>query len=188
MPPQPRLPLHSLRQILRRPTRRTYIAAPKPGSGPLLERRSDRALPQIQTSLLSSKWIRTLPIFAFIMVGSCAAIFNYQKQSSSVVNSTLYALRTNPKARELLGDEVYFASKIPWIAGEMNQLHGRIDISFNVKGTRGKGRMRFVSVRRTRMGLFETTDWSLEMEDGTKVSLLGSGGEDPFKQEEISDS
>ena len=70
------------------------------------------------------------------------------------MNSTLYALRTNPKVRDVLGDEVYFASKIPWIAGEMNQMQGRIDISFWVKGTKGvKGKMRFRSVRRTRMGL-----------------------------------
>ena len=60
--------------------------------------------------------------------------------------------------REVLGDEVYFASKIPWIAGEMNQMQGRIDISFWVKGTKGvKGKMRFRSVRRTRMGLVSTT-------------------------------
>ena len=43
-------------------------------------------------------------------------IFNYQKSSSSVVNSTLYALRTSTKAREVLGDEIYFAQKIPWIS------------------------------------------------------------------------
>ncbi|GIZ43393.1 hypothetical protein CKM354_000662100 [Cercospora kikuchii] len=183
MPPRLRIPLRPSRKAIQ--PRRNYIAAPKPGSGPLLERRSDRALPPLQTSLLSSKWIRTLPLFAVIMTGSCLAIFNYQKQSSSVVNSTLYALRTNSKAREVLGDEVYFASKIPWIAGEMNQLHGRIDISFWVKGTKGMGKMRFVSVRRTRMGLFETTDWDLEMEDGRKISLLDADGPDPFKQEEI---
>ena len=40
----------------------------------------------------------------------------------------------------------------PWIWGEMNQLHGRVDIHFGVKGTRGKGVMRFKSVRTGRMG------------------------------------
>ena len=78
-------------------------------------------------------------------------IFNYQKSSSSVVNSTLYALRTSTKAREVLGDEIYFAQKFPWISGEMNQLHGQIDITFWVKGTKAKGRMRFKSVRENRM-------------------------------------
>ena len=34
----------------------------------------------------------------------------------------------------------------------MNQLHGRVDINFGVKGTRGRALMRFKSVRRERMG------------------------------------
>lgn len=138
-------------ETLTKCSRRTLIAAPKPGSGPLLERRSDRALPNISTGM--NIWIKTLPIFAFIVVGSSLAIFNYQKTSSSVVNSTLYSLRTNPQARDILGDEIYFASQIPWISGELNQLHGRIDISFWVKGTKAKGLMRFKSERKTRMGL-----------------------------------
>lgn len=105
------------------------------------------------------------------------------------MNSTLYALRTNPAVREVLGDEVYFASQIPWIRGELNQMQGRIDIRFWVKGSRGvKGLMRFRSVRRSRMGLFETTHWSLTLEDGTEVSLLDSAGPDPFKQQQPLDS
>ena len=130
--------------------RRTLIAAPRPGSGPLMERRADRELPVIQSA--SRRWLRTVPIFLAILATSTLAIFNYQKASSSVVNSTLYALRTNPKARELLGDEIYFASKMPWIWGEMNQLHGRINIHFMVKGTRQHGTMRFKSERKTRLG------------------------------------
>lgn len=86
------------------------------------------------------------------MVGSALAIFNYQKSNSSIVSSTMYSLRTSPQAREILGDEIYFASQLPWISGEMNQLHGVIDISFWVKGTRSKGKMRFRSERKTRMG------------------------------------
>lgn len=158
---RPRLLLSPLRQpcfllprqsLTPKSISRTYIAAPKPGSGPLLTRRSDRALPSLENS--SSKWLKSLPIFAVIMIGSCLAIFNYQKQSSSVVSSTLYALRTNPTVREVLGDEVYFASQIPWIRGELNQMQGRIDIRFWVKGSRGvKGLMRFRSVRKSRMGL-----------------------------------
>lgn len=133
--------------------RRTLVAAPKPGSGPLMERRADRALPPLTGTGFGGRWVRTLPIFAVIMVASTLAIFNYQKTSSSVVSSTLYALRTNPAARALLGDEIYFANRIPWISGELNQLHGRINISFWVKGTKGTALMRFHSVRKTRMGL-----------------------------------
>ncbi|TVY19027.1 Cytochrome c oxidase assembly factor 1 [Lachnellula arida] len=165
--------------------RRTLIAPPKDGDGPLMTRRADRELPDIPDG--GMKWLRTIPIFLVVLVSSTLAIFNYQKSSSSVVSSTLYSLRTSPKAREYLGDEIYFAHKMPWIWGEMNQLHGRIDIQFEVKGTKASGTMRFTSHRKTRMGMFETTEWSLEtyeteMIDGKgvrrKIDLLD--GADPF--------
>ncbi|KAI1118143.1 DUF1783-domain-containing protein [Nemania sp. NC0429] len=155
--------------------RRTLIAAPKPGSGPLMERRPDRELPNIE----GFRWWRTMPLFVTVIALSSVAIFNYQKLSSPVVASTLYALRTNRRARELLGDEIYFERQIPWIAGEMNMPRGRIDISFAVKGTRSTALMRFASARPSPRGMFETTEWSLEMPDGTRVDLLDDS--DPFK-------
>jgi cytochrome c oxidase assembly factor 1 len=182
--------------FLRRPQQtRSLIAAPTPGQGPLMERRADRALPSLSSS---KRLLKTLPIFLGILTASCLAIFNYQKSSSSVVNSTLYALRTNPKAREILGDEIYFAHKIPWIWGEMNQLHGRIDIKFMVKGTKNTGEMRFKSIREKRLGYvcefpwsinsklmmlqFSTQEWSLETPDGGKIQLLDPNGRDPFRK------
>ncbi|TRX92840.1 hypothetical protein FHL15_006246 [Xylaria flabelliformis] len=170
--------------LLRRPNgsttknivqRRTLISAPKPGDGPLMERRPDRELPNVD----GFRWSRTLPIFLALIALSSVAIFNYQKLSSPVVASSLYALRTNKRARELLGDEIYFKHQIPWISGEMNQLRGRIDISFAVKGTRSTGVMHFASVRPSARAMFETTEWSLETADGTRVDLLDGG--DPFK-------
>ncbi|KAI4859789.1 DUF1783-domain-containing protein [Hypoxylon rubiginosum] len=155
--------------------RRTLVSAPKPGDGPLMERRPDRELPNIQTF----RWVRTFPIFLVIIAASSVAIFNYQKLSSPVVASTLYALRTNKRAREILGDEIYFKHQIPWIGGEMNQLRGRIDVRFAVKGTRGTALMRFASFRPTPRGVFETTEWSLETPDGATVDLLD--GDDPFR-------
>ncbi|KAL8999441.1 MAG: hypothetical protein Q9169_001755 [Polycauliona sp. 2 TL-2023] len=159
--------------------RRTLIAAPSANDGPLMTRRSDRALPEIPSS--RKLWLRTLPIFLTIVTLSTLAIFNYQKASSSIVNATLYALRTSEAGKRELGEQVYFRDKFPWIWGEMNQLHGRIDISFGVKGTKGKGVMRFKSMRKTRMGYFETQEWSLEMEDGRKLQLLDEVRDDPFK-------
>ncbi|MCJ1255730.1 hypothetical protein MMC24_003547 [Lignoscripta atroalba] len=143
-----------------------------------MTRRADRALPSIPSS--TRRWARTLPIFIAILTASTLGIFNYQKASSSIVNSTLYALRTSPQARELLGSEIYFRDKVPWIWGTLNQLHGNIDIGFGVKGTKGKGWMRFRSVRKSRMGYFETQEWSLEMEDGQVVQLLQEERSDPF--------
>ncbi|MCJ1275291.1 hypothetical protein MMC21_003092 [Puttea exsequens] len=163
----------------RQPTKRSLIAPPLPSSGPLLTRRSDRALPPLTNAY--SPWLRTLPIFILLITVSALGIFNYQKQSSSIVSSTLYALRTSEVGRRELGDEIYFRDMWPWIWGEMNQLHGRVDINFGVKGTRGRALMRFKSVRRERMGKFETQEWSLEMEDGRKIQLLDEVREDPFK-------
>jgi cytochrome c oxidase assembly factor 1 len=60
----------------------------------------------------------------------------------------------------------------------MNQLHGRIDVWFDVKGSKGKATMRFASFRKTPRGMFETTEWSLKTEDGEWVDLLEAG--DPF--------
>ena len=136
---------------------RTLIAPPSPNSGPLMTRRPDRELPDIPSSY--GRWLKTIPIFLAIIGASTLAIFNYQKASSSIVNATLYALRTSPRAREVLGDEIYFRDKFPWIWGEMNQLHGRIDIKFGVKGSKAKGWMRFKSVRKTRMGHVSCSSW-----------------------------
>ena len=145
--PLPRsLPFHSVR---RSQPHRTLVAPPSSNSGPLMYRRADRELPDVTSY---SRFVKTLPIFIVILGASALAIFNYQKSSSSIVNSTLYALRTSPRAREVLGDEIYFRDKFPWIWGEMNQFHGKIDIEFAVKGTKATGRMRFRSVRRKRLG------------------------------------
>ncbi|KAJ5193719.1 Cytochrome oxidase assembly protein 1 [Penicillium cf. griseofulvum] len=170
--------------LARKPTRpntisrRTMMPAPGPNAGPLLERRADRELPNPKPG---RKWLLTFPIFALATGAGMLGLFNYQKSSSSIVNSTLYALRTSPQAREILGDEIYFAQQIPWISGEMNQLHGRIDISFWVKGTKSQGKMRFRSIRPDRMSYFRTEVWSLETEDGTVVQLL-DGDSDPFRK------
>jgi cytochrome c oxidase assembly factor 1 len=146
----------AVRQLLQIPvkaSRRNLVAAPGPNSGPLMERRADRALPALQTR---NVWLRTAPIFGVIVVLSTLAIFNYQKSASSVVTSTMYALRTNEEARSVLGDEVYFAHSIPWIWGSIDQVHGKIDIQFLVKGTKTRGTMRFKSERRKRMGYVST--------------------------------
>ncbi|MCJ1238729.1 hypothetical protein MMC14_006720 [Varicellaria rhodocarpa] len=174
------LPRRSPLPLLSSPRKRTLIAAPGPSSGPLMDRRSDRELPPLPRPFIQN-WARTLPIFFLVIIASTLAIFNYQKASSSVVNATMYALRTSPKAREVLGDEIYFRDRMPWIWGELNQLHGRIDIQFGVKGKAAKGWMRFRSTRRGRKGFFETQEWSLETEDGKVIRLLEEERVDPFK-------
>ncbi|KAH8150488.1 uncharacterized protein LAJ45_05183 [Morchella importuna] len=157
---------------------RKITIAPKTGQV-LTERRSDRALPAVgprRSTLIS------VPVFLVILGASTLALFNYQKSSTSVVSSTLYALRVHPEARQLLGDEITYKYKMPWISGKLSQLHGDIDISYRVKGTKGEGLMRFKSVRKTRMGMFETLRWDLIMDDGRQVVLLDNSKADPFPQ------
>lgn len=115
---------------------RSLIAAPKEGGPPLLQRSADRELPDVTPK---RRYLIHIPIFLISMYVAANLLFNYQRSSSSVVSSTLYALRVNPEAREILGDEISFKAKtIPWIHGTMDQLHGKIDISYKVKGKIGR--------------------------------------------------
>lgn len=139
------------RSRIRLPQRRNLIPAPKKSTGPLMSRRADRALPKVRSSIWI--WVKTMPIFIAVMIASSLALINYEKSCSSIVNSTLYALRHNETGRKELGDEIYFRDKFPWIWGEMNQRFGRINICFGVKGSNAKGLMRFRAERKTRMGL-----------------------------------
>ncbi|KAG6010985.1 hypothetical protein E4U21_000012 [Claviceps maximensis] len=157
--------------------RRWMTPAPKPGDGPLMSRRADRELPEL--SQVKFRWARSLPIFIAVVTICSLAIFNYQKTSSPIVSSTLYALRTNARARSILGDDIYFKHQIPWIRGQMNAMQGRIDIYFTVRGNKGWATMRFASHRPSSRSLFETTEWSLTTEQGEWVDLLDGG--DPFR-------
>ncbi|EWC45744.1 hypothetical protein DRE_05081 [Drechslerella stenobrocha 248] len=163
--------------LLRRPPsvvlRRTLIAAPKEGGPPLLERSADRDLPDVAPR---RRYLLHIPLFLLSMYIATNLLFNYQRSSSSVVSSTLYALRVSPDARNVLGDEISFKAKtIPWIHGTMDQMHGRIDISYKVKGTQSEGLVRFTSLREGgKMGKFKTQRWSLEMPDGRVLNLLAN--------------
>lgn len=93
----------------------------------------------------------------------------------------MYALRTSPRAREVLGDEIYFKSAMPWIRGGLSQVSGRIDVRFAVRGSRAAAMMRFASCRPSAGGVYETSEWSLTMDDdGRWVDLLQGEG-DPFR-------
>jgi cytochrome c oxidase assembly factor 1 len=90
---------------------------------------------------------RHFPLVVLAMLGGALGIINYEKVNHSVVGSCLYALRANPKARELLGDEIYFASGFPIIHGPIDPMHGIIDVKFSVQGSKGSGTMRFRCTR-----------------------------------------
>jgi cytochrome c oxidase assembly factor 1 len=136
--PQRRLP-QNLKSFSTRPPRQsptsTFTHAP-PRNQILTERLPNRDLPPATPN---RSYLLHIPLFLVLVSISAAAIFNYQKQSSPVVNAVLYALRRNEKAREILGEEIYFESRIPWIRGELNQLHGRVDLGWWVAGVKKRG-------------------------------------------------
>lgn len=137
---QHNLKRHSSTSMARAPKEREY----------LLQRTTDRELPKYRP-----QWVpiaQTFPIFVAVMWLAAIGLFNYQKQNSSVVSSTLYALRYNDVGKRELGDGIYYRDKWPWIWGELNQLHGRIDISYAVKGSKTSGMMRFRCERKARRG------------------------------------
>ncbi|KAF3907223.1 hypothetical protein ABW20_dc0101799 [Dactylellina cionopaga] len=162
--------------IIRHPSpsivfRRTLIAAPKEGGPPLLQRSSNRELPDVTPK---RSYLIHIPLFLLSMYIAANLLFNYQRSSSSVVSSTLYALRVNSEARDVLGDEIAFKAKtIPWIHGTMDQMHGKIEISYKVKGTKGEGTVHFTSLREGgRAGKFKTKRWALELSGGESLNLL----------------
>jgi len=113
----------------------------------LLQRSPNRPLPTLASLSATRRWLLTFPIFLSILTASALGIFNYQKVNSPITTATLYALRTNREARDVLGDEVYFASKWAWIWGKINLVQGNVDVNFKVKGTKEEGVMRFVAKR-----------------------------------------
>jgi cytochrome c oxidase assembly factor 1 len=176
--PSSRLP--TTRLLLPHSQKRTIIPAPLPNSGPLLSRRSDRELPSLAS--VNSTWRvwRHLPIVLAICAASAAAIFNYQKLNHSVVDSCMYALRTNPLAREKLGREIRFRDRMPWISGTINSLHGEVDVTFGVKGKAAQGVMRFRCTRPHGQDFFQTDIWTLVMDTGEVVDLLNAAQTDPM--------
>ena len=181
-------------QSFKRQTRHVVTAAerPQPQSSnslptTFLTRRSayDRQLPPLSALNSSYRWLKTMPIFLGIITISSLALFNYQKVNSPIIAANLYSLRTNLRVREILGEEVYFASKWAWIFGQINLVQGRVNVEFEVGGRRRKGWCRF-RARRVggRNGPWKTEEWSLRIPGGSErideVLDLLEGVEDPM--------
>ncbi|RPA85433.1 DUF1783-domain-containing protein [Ascobolus immersus RN42] len=164
-----------MRNVAQNAGRRAISIKPRP---PIMEREVLRPLPDPNRP--RRLFLMSIPAFLVVLIGSGAVIFNYQKSSSSVTTSTLYAVRTNPKAREALGPEIGFKEYLPWIWGTVDQLHGIIDIQYKVRGKKDWGWVVFKSERvGGRQGEFKTGVWELRMRDGTVVDLM-EGSEGPL--------
>ncbi|KAI0463435.1 hypothetical protein LJB42_003462 [Komagataella kurtzmanii] len=109
--------------------------------------------------------------FVVVMGTSLFGIFNYEKVSSPIMNSTMYFLRRSQVARDLIGKEITFAGIFPWVKGPLNTMKGDINFTVNVSGDKSEGVMRLVANRDSRHHAFEIRDWTLTMKDGTIVDL-----------------
>lgn len=150
-------------------------------SADMLYRRPNRPLPTLKSLNPNRRWLRTFPVFVAILTVSALGIFNYQRVNSPVITATMYSLRTNPRVREALGDEVYFGSRWAWVHGEINLVQGRIDVWFSVKGTKKSGICRFRAKRMGgRSGSFQTLEWSLKPDDSEEAMQLLEDQGDPL--------
>ncbi|KAF9585170.1 hypothetical protein BGW38_003608 [Lunasporangiospora selenospora] len=108
-------------------------------------------------------------------VGSIAVLANHQRQGTSIVRGTLFNVKYDTKARELLGEDIDFVNpKWPWISGTIAHLKGRVDIEYQVRGEKAEGRVHFVAIRPVRKWI--TADFTLTMPDGTVAPRVASVG------------
>ncbi|KAI5955080.1 hypothetical protein KGF54_001641 [Candida jiufengensis] len=107
---------------------------------------------------------RYFVVYAIAITLSCIFIFNYEKSSSPIVNSTLYFLRRSTIGTDALGSNIEFASNWPWIWGKLNTVQGIIDIKFKVKGSDQKGWVILNATRESKMHPFEIHRFILEVD------------------------
>lgn len=97
----------------------------------------DRELPDpFKQKKLNRKY---MIVYTIGIIIACTLIFNYEKTSSSVITSALYFSRKSKKLNELIGNNIDFKSKFPWISGTLNTMKGIVDINFKIKGNSDYG-------------------------------------------------
>ncbi|KAI9223648.1 hypothetical protein BC828DRAFT_402975 [Blastocladiella britannica] len=83
------------------------------------------------------KSVVVLAGFSGLLFGLTQYFLNEQRRKNLIMDVLLFQLRTNPTLREELGDNVNLAGW-KWISGEINQIRGWVDVSFDVTGSTGK--------------------------------------------------
>ncbi|CCE63110.1 hypothetical protein TPHA_0E00130 [Tetrapisispora phaffii CBS 4417] len=115
-----------------------------------------------------------LGFVAFVLSVSSALglLFNYEKTESPIVVNTIYYLRRSAKTREILGDNIEFDGLIPWVSGKLNQVQGKVNIKFHIKGSNNVvGTVRLVADRNNRDEEFLIHEWTLTV-NGQKLDIL----------------
>ncbi|CEI91568.1 hypothetical protein G6F70_002134 [Rhizopus microsporus] len=109
---------------------------------------------------------------AVVWAVGLGAALNHQRLSSSVVHGTLFTVKYDPRVIALVGDRVNYADKWPWIGGTVNHLKGKVDITFDIKGSSNeRARVHFVS---RRVGYeWRTVEFSVTRESDKKTIDIG---------------
>lgn len=113
--------------------------------------------------------------FSVAITAALTLIFNYEKTESPIVSNTIYHLRRSPLTADLLGENIEFDGLIPWVHGELNQVAGKVNIKFHIKGNKNSGTVRLVADRETPLDEFLIHEWSLTVDD-RKIDLLSEKG------------
>lgn len=113
--------------------------------------------------------------FSVMIAAALTLIFNYEKTESPVISNTLYHLRRSPATAQLLGENIEFEGLIPWVHGELNQVAGKVNIRFNIKGEKNSGVVKLVADRESPLDEFLIHEWSLTVKD-QKIDLLSEEG------------
>ncbi|SCU85682.1 LAFA_0D17106g1_1 [Lachancea sp. 'fantastica'] len=117
-----------------------------------------------------------LGLFVVAIGVSLACIFNYEKTQSPIVSNSLYHMRRSQAIRDLLGDSIDFDGLVPWVFGDLNQVAGRVNISFYIKGSKNvQGVVKLVADRENKHQEFLIHDWSVTVGD-RKIDLLSEEG------------
>lgn len=128
-----------------------HLKHPPPRELPRLEVRLHSLTVLCSLNHLTSFQSRFLPLKAILLGALGISLWgafllhttNAEKASSSVVKGILRELRDTEVLRGVLGDAIrvqgeWWLNGSPWIRGKVSTMQGSVDVSFKVKGTRGR--------------------------------------------------
>lgn len=138
------------------------------------DRPGERELPK-----LKARWPLYLG-FGLAGVGAWAAFVlwatNAERLASSVLRQVTFQLRNSAEVAAALGDNVRLEDSVggfgpPWISGSINNMQGRVDLSFRVTGSHGAGTVYFTSIRPKQEGAWRIVRYKIITDSGETVRL-----------------
>ena len=113
---------------------------------------------------------------------------NKERLSSSVLRMVMNRIKDSPAGVEQLGRPVSLKGSIlgdPWIEGMVNPVRGKVDLSFEIEGPRGRATVYFTSVRQQHGQMFEVLRFLVVPSGDAShaLSLLSPGTEHSLNDE-----